>query len=165
VALTDELGVVELDTLGVKARIVDEVDGSNGRDRFVVAVEDELVGTGDGETELDAKPNELGRDLVEAAIDLDGSVLSDDAGDTSEESKVDLVGSESLDEGELGACEEAVERLHADAAVAAKMVVVAEPVLELLLQGVERAEVLVLESGKKPKAYGSEEPLDLAAGW
>lgn len=74
------------------------------------------------------------------------------------------MGSESLDESELGAGEEAVERFHADAAMSTEMVVVAEPVLELLLQGVERTEVLVLESRKEPEAYGSEEPLDLAAG-
>lgn len=65
----------------MKARIVDEVDGSDGRDGFVVAIEDELVRAGDGETELDAKSDELGRDLVEEAIDLDGSVLPDDACD------------------------------------------------------------------------------------
>jgi len=58
--------------VGVKASVVDEVDGVDGSEGFVVAIEDELIGTDDGETELDAKSDELGRDLVEEAIDLDG---------------------------------------------------------------------------------------------
>jgi hypothetical protein len=48
--------------------------------------------------------------------------------------------------------------------VTSEVVVVAEPVFELLLQDVERAEVLVLEAREETKADGAEEPLDLTAG-
>jgi hypothetical protein len=83
----------------VKASVVDEVNGAYGSEGFVVAIEDELVWSGDGETELDALTDELGRDLVEEAIDFDGCVLADDASDASEKGEVDLMRSESLDEG------------------------------------------------------------------
>jgi hypothetical protein len=47
---------------------------------------------------------------------------------------IDLLGGEALDEGLLGAGEESIERLHADAAVASEVVVVAQPVIELFLE-------------------------------
>lgn len=76
---------------------------------------------------------------------------------------VDLVGSEALDEGLVSPGEVAVERLHADAAVPAEVVVVAEPWFETFPQSVEGGEVPVGQSGQEAEADGAEEALDLAA--
>ncbi len=46
----------------------------------------------------------------------------------------------------LGAGEEAIEGLHVDATVSAEVVILAQPVLEALREGFERAEIVVGES-------------------
>ena len=47
--------------------------------------------------------------------------------------------------------------------MAFEVVVLAQPVLEPLLQGVDRGQVLVDQQGEQAAADGAEDPLDLAA--
>ena len=148
----------------MEAGVVDQIDRADPGHRFVVAIEHQILGPGDRKPDVDPLTNALGWHFVEGTTHLDRCIQPYDTRHARHEGVIDLVDPKPLDESRLGAGQIAVERLHADAAVASQVVVITQPLLEACLQSFERHQVRVFEPGQEAQAHRAMKSLDLAAG-